>query len=172
MKKIYIVYLISFLIIVFLAYFTRKPERINTIEDKNIPVSPCDGTVMNVDKNEISVFLSVLDVHWQYVPIKSKIKSIETIHGKHKMAFKPVSEHNAGVKVIFSSEIGDIEVTQRVGFLARRIKNNIKIGDEVDQSKPYGIIRLGSRVDIVLPNEMKSVLKKGQKVIGGETPLI
>ena len=172
MNKIYIVFFILFLIASFLSYFTRKPDRINTIEDKNIPVSPCDGTVMNVDDNEISVFLSVLDVHWQYVPIKSKIKSIETINGKHNMAFKPASDHNAGVKVVFSSEIGDIEVTQRVGFLARRIKNNIIIGDEVEQSNPYGIIRLGSRVDIVLPQQMKSILKKGQKVIGGETPLI
>ena len=161
---------IIFLIILFLLFFIRRPIRINV--NNNILVSPCDGTVMNIDNNNISVFLSPLDVHWQYAPIDSVVKDIEIIHGKHKMAFKPESDHNEGVKVTFGSELGDIIVTQRVGFLVRRINNNIDMGDEVKQSDPYGIIVFGSRVDIILPDNLKCILKRGQILEGGITPLI
>ena len=66
---------IIFLIILFLLFFIRRPIRINV--NNNILVSPCDGTVMNIDNNNISVFLSPLDVHWQYAPIDSVVKDIE-----------------------------------------------------------------------------------------------
>jgi phosphatidylserine decarboxylase len=155
--------------LLFLKFFFRKPERKN-ITDKI--VSPCDGVVTKVDGKDISIFLSLLDVHWQYVPINSKIKSIETIHGANNMAILPKSSHNAGVKVVFDTEYGDLSITQRVGFFVRRIQNNIKIGDIVKQSNPYGIIRFGSRVDIVLPENTECILKKGQRVVGGETILI
>ena len=148
----------------------RKPIRINNI--KNIIVSPCDGLVTKVDNNNISVFLSVFDVHWQYAPVDSTVKSIETISGGYKMATKPESSHNEGVKVVFSSKYGDISVTQRVGFFVRRIQNNINVDDKIKQSEPYGVIRFGSRVDIILPEKVKCILKKDQRVIGGVTPLI
>ena len=170
MSNIIKILLIILSIIIFLLYFSRKPIRIN--KDNNILVSPCDGTVMYVEDNNISIFLSPFDVHWQYVPINSVIKNIENIHGKHNMAYKPSSEHNEGVKVIFDSELGDIHVTQRVGFLARRIHNNIKLGDKVKETDPYGIIMFGSRVDIALPNNLKCILKEGDRVVGGITPLI
>ena len=170
LKIVKIILVLIICIIFFLLYFTRKPLRIN--KDNNILVSPCDGTVMYVNGKNISIFLSVFDVHWQYAPINSVIKDIEIIHGKHNMAFKPSSDHNAGVKVTFTSELGDIIVTQRVGFFVRRIKNNINLGDNIKQSNPYGIIMFGSRVDIVLPDNINSILKKGDKVVGGETPLI
>jgi phosphatidylserine decarboxylase len=167
-----IYYLIIFLLILLILYklFLRKPNRINNIS--NTIVSPCDGLVTSVDGNNISVFLSVFDVHWQYAPVDSKVKSIDTIHGGHKMAMEPESIHNEGVRVVFGSQFGDIIVTQRVGFFVRRIQNIINIGDTVKQSEPYGVIRFGSRVDIILPNTVRSILKKGQRVIGGETPMI
>lgn len=156
--------------LLFLKFFFRKPKRIT--KEKNKIVSPCDGTVTKVDGNDISIFLSLLDVHWQYIPIKSKIKSIETIHGSNKMAILPKSSHNSGIKVVFDTEYGDLSITQRVGYFVRRIQNNINVNDIVEQSNPYGIICFGSRVDIVLPNNTECILKKGQRVIGGETVLI
>ena len=102
----------------------------------------------------------------------SVIKKIERIRGKYNMAFLPESDHNEGVKVTFGSKIGDIVVTQRVGFLARRIENNINVSDNVFQSEPYGIIKFGSRVDIILPDNVECILNKGDKVRGGETQLI
>ena len=161
---------LSFIIIILYKLFIRKPIRINDI--KNIIVSPCDELVTKVDNNNISVFLSVFDVHWQYAPVDSTVKSIETISGGYKMATEPESSHNEGVKVVFSSEYGDISVTQRVGFFVRRIQNNINIGENVKQSEPYGVIKFGSRVDIILPNNVKNIIKKGKRLVGGVTPLI
>ena len=168
MIKIIVYIIIS--IILFLLFFTRKPTRVN--KDNNILVSPCDGTVMNVDGRNISIFLSVFDVHRQYAPIDSIVKDIEIIHGKHNMAFNPSSDHNAGVKVTFDTNLGDIMVTQRVGFFVRRIINDIKIGDKIKQCNPYGLIMFGSRVDIILPENLICILKKGDKVVSGVTPLI
>jgi phosphatidylserine decarboxylase len=152
-----------------LLFFFRKPIRKS---DGKLLVSPCDGTVVYADNKKISIFLSIFDVHWQYVPINSVIKKIERIRGKYNMAFLPESDHNEGVKVTFGSKIGDIVVTQRVGFLARRIENNINVSDNVFQSEPYGIIKFGSRVDIILPDNVECILNKGDKVRGGETQLI
>ena len=158
-------------IVVFLVWFVRKPIRSN-IHNFKI-VSPCDGKIMSVENNHISVFLSVFDVHWQYVPINSVVKSIKVIHGSHNMAFNPESSHNEGIKVIFQSEIGDISVTQRVGFFVRRIQNTITIKDSVRQSEPYGIIRFGSRVDIELPKHLSTKhLKVGDKLTGGVSALV
>ena len=164
------VLVLFFIIIILYKIFLRKPIRINNIN--NTIVSPCDGLVTYVNGNYISVFLSVFDVHWQYVPVDSIVKSIETISGGHKMATSPKSLHNEGVRVVFSSEYGDISVTQRVGFFVRRIQNNINVDDKVKQSESYGVIRFGSRVDIILPDKVKCILKKNQRVIGGITPLI
>ena len=121
---------------------------------------------------DISIFLSPFDVHAQYAPIDGSIKNIETIHGKAYMANKPESIHNEGVKVIFSSTIGDIEVIQRVGFFVRRIQNYIKINDTVKRGQNYGKINLGSRVDIVLPLNYNTSLQIGQKVFAGITKII
>jgi phosphatidylserine decarboxylase len=155
----------------FMHWFVRKPIRENIHRFKI--VSPCDGKITSVDKNKISVFLSLFDVHWQYVPMDACIKSIDIIHGSHKMATNPKSSHNEGIKVVFHSELGDITVTQRVGFFVRRIQNTIQSNQWVNQSGPYGIIRFGSRVDIVLPEKLStSHLKIGDKLIGGVSGLI
>ena len=78
----------------------------------------------------------------------------------------------SAIKITFSTEHGDIDVIQKVGFFVRRIVNNIKIGDKVKQCEPYGLILFGSRVDIILPKHIKSNLKTNQKVIAGVTSLI
>ena len=122
--------------------------------------------------NRISFILNILDVHAQYAPIDGYIKHIEDIHGKTYMANKPESIHNKGVKVIFSSDIGDVEVIQRVGFFIRRIQNYVKTNDIVKRGYNYGKINFGSRVDIVLPPNYTTNLKINQKVFGGITKII
>ena len=166
----YLYFSILIIPLLFLKFFVRKPLRQNLL--KNKLVSPCDGTVTYVDDKNISIYLSIFNVHWQYIPINSKIKSIETIYGSNKLAILPKSSHNSGIKVIFESNLGDIAVTQRVGFFVKRISNSINVGDTVNQSDPYGIIRFGSRVDIILPDNVECILKIGNKVTGGITSLI
>ena len=158
------------LICSFLVFFYRKPIRHNI--QNHLIVSPCDGKVMNVDKNKIAIFLSIHNVHWQYIPIDGVVKKIEIIDGGYYMAMSPKSIHNKGVKITFDTQIGDVIVIQKVGFFVRRIINNIKVGDKVTQTKPYGLICFGSRVDIILPQKYHSKLKQNQNVIAGITSLI
>lgn len=154
--------------IVFYIYFNRTPIRYVDY-NKDIIVSPCDGVVTNSKDRYISIFLSPLDVHAQYAPIDSIIKSTREIHGKAHMANTPESDHNSGVEVVFNSKYGDIVVTQRVGFFVRRIQNHIDIGEYVERGYNYGKINFGSRVDIILPEGKTSILKPKQRVYGGLT---
>tara|TARA_B110001469_G_C9614289_1_gene305717 strand:- start:299 stop:811 length:513 start_codon:yes stop_codon:yes gene_type:complete len=157
------------IIILFLLYFNRSPNRKNRLQD-NIIVSPCDGKVTYSNGRNISIFLSVFDVHVQYVPIKSKVIDIKTVNvGNHILATNPKSSHNEGVRVVFRCQYGDIVVTQRVGFFVRRIINSIKKNDILNRSDKYGFITFGSRVDIILPENKISCLKVGDKLIGGIT---
>ena len=168
-KYFTITLLVLFLLLLF---FNRSPNRITYI-NKDIIVSPCDGTVTYTNDREISVFLSPLNVHVQYAPIDSKIIHSQIVNkGIHLMATKPESSHNEGVRVTFESKLGNIIVTQRVGFFVRRIINNVNIGDIVSRSHKYGFITFGSRVDIILPPNYSSKLKVGDKLIGGFTPII
>lgn len=155
-------------VIVFYIYFNRTPIRYVDYND-DVIVCPCDGVVTNSNDRYISIFLSPFDVHAQYTPIDSIIKSTRIIQGKAHMANTPASDHNAGVEVVFNSKFGDIVVTQRVGFLVRRIQNHIDIGEYVERGYNYGKINFGSRVDIILPEGMTSILKPKQRVYGGLT---
>ena len=163
-----IVSTIVFLFIFYL-YFNRKPDRSKSDYPNHTILSPCDGTVMNAEGRNISIFLNPFDIHAQYVPIDGYIKAIEIIHGEKYMANKPESIHNEGVKVIFSSALGDIEVIQRVGFFVRRIQNYIQVNEFVQRGYNYGKINFGSRVDIVLPQNNNTILKVNQKVYAGIT---
>ena len=147
------------IIFLFIKYFNRAPIN-NSNLTSNYIVSPCYGTVSYANKNKISVFLSPLDVHVQYVPIDSIISDIKIVNKNNfELAYLPSSNHNEGVRVVFSSIYGDIVVIQRVGFFVRRIINEINIGDSVKRSI-YGIITFGSRVDIELPGFLETNLKK------------
>lgn len=168
--KLYIVF-ISTIVLLFFLYFIRAPERVSYL-DKNTIVSPADGTVQYAKGRHISIFLSPLDVHVQYAPIDGYIKSIKHISGTHHMANTPESGHNEGIMVTFVSNRGEeINVTQRVGFLVRRIVNKIKVDDKIDRSEIYGIITFGSRVDIILPYGYEAKVKVGDYLYGGKSAL-
>jgi len=166
------IFYILLILIIFIIFFNRSPNR-KSLLDSNIIVSPCDGIVKYVNKNKISVFLSPLDVHVQYMPIDAYISDIKIVNKNNfKLANTPASAHNEGIRVVFSSNLGDIIVTQRVGFFVRRIINNIKIKDYRKRSSKYGFITFGSRCDIELPNNLHTCLKKGDYLTGGETKII
>lgn len=159
----------SLLLIYFgiILFFYRKPYEQSDFQ----VVSPCYGTVTEVDGQTISVYLDFFDVHWQYAPADARVKKITNVGKDTWMAFNSRSKSNVGVQVTFETEFGDIDVTQKVGFFVRRIQNLIKVGDEVKKSSPYGIIRFGSGVTIVLPDKLKPAVKVGDKLIGGKTKL-
>ncbi len=184
------VYIKSFLIIISLTFliltlnFFRDPDR--TPPDKeNIVVSPADGRILfikDVDDNkyivgkakQISIFMSPLDVHVNRIPIDGKVEYLKYFPGKFITAFEDkASEVNERCEFGISSKFGKIFFTQVAGFVARRIIYEISIDDSVKIGERFGMIKYGSRVDVVVPasSGWNEKVKKGDHVTAGETIL-
>lgn len=164
-------------------YFFRSPLRTTPLRDGLI-TSPADGMVCLIQQvkapaeyemgeNEmtrVSIFLNVFDVHVQRIPLTGKVKKIIYHAGKFLNAsLDKASDDNERQTVIVQN--GDVEIafTQIAGLIARRIRCDIKEGQEVSIGQLYGLIRFGSRVDIYLPPNVSPMVLIGQRVIGGET---
>jgi phosphatidylserine decarboxylase len=160
-----------------MAYFFRDPER-EIPKEADIIVSPADGRVTRIENVEsesgsfilVSIFLSPLDVHINRSPIAGRIKSQNYIKGKFKIATSRdaslVNEQNV-------LEIGNDDITvickQIAGILARRIVCWRKAGDEVGLGERFGLIKFSSRTDLVMPDTVEVLVKKGERVRGGST---
>ncbi len=170
------------LLILFSINFFRDPER-NTPRGDNIVVSPADGKVLFVKKinankylNEegmqISIFMSPLNVHVNRIPVDGEVEFVEYKKGKYIAAFEDkASEVNERTEFGINSKYGKIFFTQVAGFVARRIVYNLKVGDKVKIGKRFGMIKFGSRVDVVVNNNWQAKVKKGDVVRAGETIL-
>ncbi len=168
------------ILFVFTLYFFRDPER-TTPTKPNIIVSPADGKVLlikEVEENEflkeeaiqISIFMSPFDVHVNRIPISGKVEYINYISGKFLAAFddKADSENERNV-IGINSEFGKVLFTQVAGAFARRIVSEVNIGDNVIAGKRFGMIKFGSRSDIIVPKKWNPIVKVGDKVTAGET---
>src|SRR3990167_1285003 len=162
---------------VFCFYFFRNPERtcVNC-EDPLLIVSPADGRVLKIeeigDQYKISIFLSVSDVHVNWIPTAGKIDSITYRPGKFLVAYHPKSsENNERNSVVISTPSGQtMEVRQIAGLIARRICCWISIGQDVKRGDKFGMIRFGSRIEILEKRDAFDVyLQEGQYVYGGQT---
>ena len=179
--KILIIIFSTFLVLFSLNFFS-DPER-NTPQADNIVVSPADGRVLfvkkiNVNKyvneegTQISIFMSPLNVHVNRIPINGKIEFIEYIKGKYIAAFEDkASEENERSEFGIKSKYGKVFFTQVAGFVARRIVYTLKIGDDVTMGNRFGMIKFGSRVDVVVNNKWEAKVKKDDIVKAGETIL-
>lgn len=165
---------------VYFAYFFRNPKR-NIIEDESAILSPADGTVQEVTTVEsddfvgarcskVSVFMSVFDVHVNRSPIAGEIKCQKYVCGRFRPAYKDaVGFENEHHLLGLENEKIRITVTQIAGILARRIVSWVTLDDKLRQGELYGLIRFGSCVEIVMPENVDVLVAKGQKVVGGET---
>jgi len=170
------------LLILFSFNFFRDPER-TTPSGENIVVSPADGRVLFVKKvnvnryiNEegiqISIFMSPLNVHVNRIPINGKVEYIKYEKGKYIAAFEDkASEENERSEFGIKSKYGKVFFTQVAGFVARRIVYTLKVGDNVTIGKRFGMIKFGSRVDVVVNNKWQAKVKKDDIVRAGETIL-
>jgi len=178
----FFIFVFAGLIVAFTLNFFRDPDRIIN-SNKNSFLSPADGKVMLVKKvipnryiNEecwqVSIFMSPLDVHVNRIPVDGKVEFINYIEGKYLMAFndKADSENERNEIGILSSN-GKILFTQVAGFIARRIISELKIGQSVKQGDRFGMIKFGSRCDIILPLKWEIKVKTGQQVYAGTTVL-
>lgn len=163
--------------ILILLFFRIPPICLNY--DPNVIIAPAYGKivfigdVLNVpEKQRISIFMSVLDVHMNYAPIDGEVLSINHQKGSFMNAIKnEASESNEQVQMKLQYSAGDIEIKQIAGLIARRIVNYTTVGDSIKQGIPFGLIKFGSRVDIILPKTIQLKIELGQKVIGGKTIL-
>jgi phosphatidylserine decarboxylase len=168
------------------AAFFREPARVSP-DRAGVIVSPADGTVAIVDEcappaglglpdtplPRVSVFLSVLDVHVQRVPLDSRVDRIVYRPGKFLSAdLDKASEDNERSSMLLRGTDGQqVAVVQIAGLLARRIVCQVGEGAEVAAGETYGLIRFGSRVDTYLPAGARVLVAPGQRTIGGETVL-
>ena len=166
----------------FIGFFFRDPAR-RVPPGDSLVISGGDGKVVTVEEVEndpfiggpatqISVFLSIVNVHVNRIPISGVIKLRRRIEGEFKLAFKDeASGDNAQMVLGIEGEKGRVLIKQIVGFVARRIVCNVHEGDEVRIGDRFGLIRFGSRIDVVVPAGTEIRVKNGDRVRGGETIL-
>lgn len=169
-------------LLVFTLYFFRDPDR-NPPAMDNVAISPADGTVIVVkevfeDKYlkekawQVSIFMSPLNVHVNRMPISGKIEYLKYVPGEYLVASNDkASEKNERTEYGLSGKYGKVFFTQVAGFIARRIVYEVKQNDNVNMGSRFGMIKFGSRVDIIVPFSWKVKVKKDDKVKAGETIL-
>ncbi len=171
---------IPVLLAVFFLWFFRDPNRTIPAMPGQI-VSPADGVVteaewietVNGGRLRLSIFLNVFDVHVNRAPVAGTVRLVEYRPGQFVNAMNPESVlHNEQTLVLIEGE-GGIEVgfKQIAGLLARRIVTTVRAGDKVARGQRVGLIKFGSRVDVLLPAEANLRVKTGMRVKGGATVL-
>jgi phosphatidylserine decarboxylase len=167
------------LLAAFFLWFFRDPRR--TIPaGPGLIVSPGDGLVTETvtintpqgPRQRISIFLSVFNVHVNRSPIAGVLTSVRYRKGQYLNAMNPASaDRNEQNAVTVQGEGIEVTFKQIAGLLARRIVFNLSEGDAVERGQRVGLIKFGSRVDVVLPAEAALRVKVGQRVKGGASVL-
>ncbi len=177
-----VIILIAAAILFLTLNFFRDPER-KTPSAKNIVVAPADGKIIVIKQNifnhfvgencnQVSIFMSPLNVHVNRIPIDGIVEHLKYYEGKFVAAFDDkASENNERMETGIVNSEGKILFTQVAGFLARRIVNELKIGDEVKTGERFGMIKFGSRVDIFVPSKYIPAVNLNENVYAGETIL-
>jgi len=173
----------SFLFFLFIVRFFRKPTR-ELFQNENIVYAPADGTVLVIEETEeteyfsekriqVSIFMSVWNVHINWFPITGIIKYFKYHPGKFLVARAPKSstENERTTVVLEDKSNRQILVRQIAGIVARRIICYAKEGNAVNQNSEMGFIRFGSRVDVFLPLDAEIKVKLGDKTKGTQTVL-
>lgn len=180
LKITFIIFAIA--VLYFTLNFFRDPDR-KTPEKEGIIISPADGKIIVIKENitnsfvsencnQISIFMSPLNVHVNRIPISGKVEHLKYYKGKFIAAFEDkASENNERMETGITSSYGKVLFTQIAGFVARRIVNELKIGDEVRMGERFGMIKFGSRVDIFVPAKFSPQVKMNESVFAGETIL-
>jgi phosphatidylserine decarboxylase len=177
-KKLYI-FVVYTIFLLFLMYFYRFPVRENKYPS-NIMVSPCDGKVVHIQKinsvtTHIAVFLNIFDCHVQWCPISGIVQSVKHKEGRFHPAYMlQKSKYNERTEsIIFLPQINDeIKIVQIAGQVARRIVTDVTQKERVRRGDRYGMIKLGSRVDLFIPHDkIKLLINIGDRLLGNKTVL-
>ena len=167
----------------FVAAFFRQPRRVQ-IHDDELIFSPCDGRVvvtelvkddeyLTEEMLQVSIFMSVTNVHMNWLPVGGEGEYTKHHHGRFLVAWHPKSptENERTTTVVRLKDGRKVLMRQIAGFVARRIVNYMKAGKMVDQNSVMGFIKFGSRVDLLLPKDSELFVEIGDPVIGSQTPI-
>ena len=158
------------------ALFFRDPERIIPQTPGTI-VSPADGRVMEIvaedaQTRRISIFLSVWDVHINRAPYGGTVRTVVYTPGKFLAAYRQDASLVNEANTVTIEDHGKIFIVKQIaGVLARRIVCRVRPGDVLEKGQRFGLIRFGSRTDLLLPAAAEIVVQVGDVVRGGETVL-
>lgn len=161
----------------FFLWFFRDPER-EISGEPGLIVSPADGKVTDISPTQlngksctrVSIFLNVFDVHVNRSPISGVIKQVVYQPGKFGNAMGAVSaDQNEQNIVTVEGQGMTIVFKQIAGLLARRIVFTKKVGDMIDRGERVGLIKFGSRTDVIFPNPADLQIKVGDRVKGGSS---
>ncbi len=176
----FLLYTAALVIAGFTLFFFRDPER-NVPAGDNL-LAPADGKVISIEPvreetylessaRQITIFLSLTDVHVNRYPVSGTVEHVTYYPGKYLVAWHPKAselneraefgiKHPSGLKVFYR---------QITGYVARRIVFYTKVGDQVEAGDRFGLMKFGSRMDILVPEDMEVLVKKGDRTVGGET---
>jgi phosphatidylserine decarboxylase len=163
----------------FFLWFFRDPERTISSEEGAI-VSPADGKVTDVStvsvgqgkQLRLSIFLSVFDVHVNRTPISGVVREVRYQHGKFMNAMDEASAEQNEQNIVTVEGNGQRVVFKQIaGLLARRIVFHPKVGDRVERGQRIGLIKFGSRCDVLLDASARPNVKVGDRVKGGSSVL-
>jgi phosphatidylserine decarboxylase len=162
------------------AAFFRDPER-DIPADPAAVVAAADGKVLSVERLRderfgdgeflrVAVFLSVLDVHVNRVPVAGKVVDYFVADGGFANAMTPDAEHNVAAYTVLDTDRGTVVVAQRTGLIARRIVQRAPVGALLARGERLGLIRFGSRTDVYLPADaVEPLVGPGDRVLGGSS---
>jgi phosphatidylserine decarboxylase len=166
---------------VFVAFFFRNPLR-EIPGDERTVVAPADGRVLEAGETEledgskalrVAIFLSIFNVHVNRAPLAGRVVSIERAGERYLAAFdRRALARN--VRLTLTLETADglrVPVTQITGLVARRIVCHPQVGEWVPRGARYGLIRFGSRTDVLLPLGTQLLVSRGDRVKGGSSAL-
>ena len=171
---------VPLLLLTFSLNFFRDPDRTPPNRD-DVIVSPADGTVLftksvlennylRTKAQQVSIFMSPLDVHVNRIPVDGVVEYVNYHKGEYLAAFEDkASDVNERAVFGISGKFGKVYFTQVAGFIARRIIYEISVGDSVKIGERFGMIKFGSRVDVVVPENFKVMVQKNDVVKAGET---
>lgn len=173
-----VLFWIVFGFFLFSMWFFRNPER-KTPVGENLIVSPADGKIVAIrpEKDDdignavrVSIFMSIFNVHVNRIPLGGVVKNMEYSKGRFLSAMRPeTSFENERNTVLLKNEKINLKFSQIAGLIARRIVSYLHIGDKVKTGERCGLIRFGSRVDVVVPDTVKINVKIGDKVTAGKS---
>ena len=178
-----VLYTLLFILTVLFAIvvmFFRNPERVPT-EDPAAIIAPADGKIVIVkevyegeylkcDCIQVSIFMSVFNVHVNWFPVNGNVEYYKYHPGRYLVAMHPKSsEKNERTSIVVNTGEQKVLFRQIAGYIARRIVCYAVEGNPVQQGEQVGFIKFGSRIDLFLPLDSRIQVTKGQKVIGSET---